>query len=91
MTLDMDATPVFAEKRAAQWTYLKRQGTMPMLGHLAETVWQPLCRDGEAVDGQATPACLIALTTLLSKALQTDRMRLKCPFQISNAGFGIFL
>ena len=53
VTLDMDATPVFAEKRAAQWTYLKRQGYMPMLGHIAET--------GQAVgcdfrDGNVAPA-----------------------------------
>ena len=37
VTLDIDATPVFAEKRSAQWTYLKRQGYMPMLGHIGET------------------------------------------------------
>ena len=29
VTLDMDATPVLCEKRAAQWTYLKRRGYMP--------------------------------------------------------------
>ena len=37
VTLDIDATPVFAEQRSAQWTYLKRQGYMPMLGHIGET------------------------------------------------------
>ena len=37
VTLDIDATPVLAAKRSAQWTYLKRQGYMPMLGHIGET------------------------------------------------------
>ena len=37
VTLDIDATPVLAGKRAAQWTYLGEKGYMPMLGHIGET------------------------------------------------------
>ena len=37
VTLDIDATPVLADKRAAQWTYLGEKGYMPMLGHIGET------------------------------------------------------
>lgn len=37
VTLDIDATPVLAGKREAQWTYLKERGYLPMLGHIGET------------------------------------------------------
>ena len=37
VTLDIDATPVLCEKRAAQRTYLGERGYMPMLGHVGET------------------------------------------------------
>jgi len=37
VTLDIDATPVLCDKRAAHWTYLKQRGYMPMLGHISET------------------------------------------------------
>ena len=37
VTLDIDATPVLADKRAAQRTYLGEKGYMPMLGHIGET------------------------------------------------------
>lgn len=37
VTLDIDATPVLAYKRDAQWTYLGERGYMPMLGHIGET------------------------------------------------------
>ena len=37
VTLDIDATPVLAEKREARRTYLGERGYMPMLGHIGET------------------------------------------------------
>lgn len=35
-TLDIDATRIVAEKRAAQYTYKGEKGYMPIVGHLAE-------------------------------------------------------
>lgn len=35
-TLDMDATGIEADKAAAQWTYKRFKGYMPITGHLAE-------------------------------------------------------
>ena len=35
-TLDIDATQIIAEKRAAKFTYKGERGYMPMVGHLAE-------------------------------------------------------
>lgn len=37
VTLDIDATPVLADKREAQRTYLGERGYMPILGHIGET------------------------------------------------------
>ena len=37
VTLDIDATPVLADKRDARRTYLGERGYMPMLGHIGET------------------------------------------------------
>ena len=37
VTLDIDATPVLADKREARRTYLGERGYMPMLGHISET------------------------------------------------------
>ena len=37
VTLDIDATPVLADKRDARRTYLGARGYMPMLGHIGET------------------------------------------------------
>ena len=37
VTLDIDATEIVAHKVQAQWTYNKRKGFMPMVGHVAET------------------------------------------------------
>ncbi|MDQ7002972.1 MAG: IS1380 family transposase, partial [Ghiorsea sp.] len=35
-TLDIDASQIVAEKRTAHYTYKKKKGYMPMIGHLAE-------------------------------------------------------
>ena len=37
VTLDIDTTEIVAHKAQAQWTYNKRKGFMPMVGHIAET------------------------------------------------------
>ena len=37
VTLDIDATEIVAHKAEAQWTYNKNKGSMPMVGHIAET------------------------------------------------------
>ena len=37
VTLDIDATELVAHKAEAQWTYNKKKGFMPMVGHIAET------------------------------------------------------
>ena len=37
VTLDIDATEIIAHKAAAQWTYNKNKGYLPMVGHSAET------------------------------------------------------
>ena len=37
VTLDIDATPVLADKQAARRTYLGARGYMPMLGHIGAT------------------------------------------------------
>ena len=36
VTLDIDATPILCSKRSAEYTYLKEQGYMPMVGHIEE-------------------------------------------------------
>ena len=53
VTLDIDATPVLAAKRAAQRTYLGQRGYMPMLGHIGETGQVAGC---EFRDGHVAPA-----------------------------------
>ena len=52
-TLDIDATPIVAEKEAARWTYKGERGYMPMVGHLAET---GLVVGDEFREGNAAPA-----------------------------------
>jgi len=37
MTLDLDSTTVLSSKKKARLTYLKRQGYMPLVEHIAET------------------------------------------------------
>ena len=53
VTLDIDATPVLCEKRAAEWTYLGERGYMPILGHIGETGQAAGC---EFRDGNVAPA-----------------------------------
>ena len=36
VTLDIDATEIVAHKAQAQWTYNKRKGFMPMVGHIVD-------------------------------------------------------
>jgi hypothetical protein len=36
VTLDIDATPILCSKRDAKYTYLKKSGYMPMVGHIEE-------------------------------------------------------
>lgn len=52
-TLDADATFVAGEKRDAQWSYLKEQGYMPVLGFLFEP---GICLHEEFREGNASPA-----------------------------------
>jgi hypothetical protein len=52
-TLDIDATQIVAEKRAAHWTYKGERGYMPMVGHLAEL---ELVLGDEFREGNAAPA-----------------------------------
>ena len=35
VTLDIDTTEIVAHKAQVQWTYNKRKGFMPMVGHVA--------------------------------------------------------
>lgn len=53
VTLDIDATAVVSAKQEAKWTYLKHQGYMPMVGHIAQT-GQILASDFR--EGNASPA-----------------------------------
>jgi len=52
-TLDIDASEIVAEKMAAQYTYKKNKGYMPILGHLAEN---GLVLHSEFREGNISPA-----------------------------------
>tara|TARA_B100000586_G_C20087537_1_gene418407 strand:+ start:121 stop:1419 length:1299 start_codon:yes stop_codon:yes gene_type:complete len=52
-TLDIDASEIVAEKMAAQYTYKKNKGYMPILGHLAEN---GLVLHSEFREGNIPPA-----------------------------------
>ena len=50
LTLDVDATEIEAEKRAAQWTYQQVKGYMPMVGYV-----NGLCVGHEFREGNQSP------------------------------------
>lgn len=51
-TLDVDATLIATEKRAAQWSYQGVKGYLPLLGFLFET---PVCLVDEFREGHVSP------------------------------------
>ncbi len=53
VTLDIDATPVLADKREARRTYLGERGYLPMPGHIGETGQAAGC---EFREGNVAPA-----------------------------------
>lgn len=54
LTLDVDATKIEAEKRAAQWTYQQVKGYMPMVGYV-----NGLCVGHEFREGNQSPGAKI--------------------------------
>ncbi len=54
ITLDIDTSEVIANKAAAQWTYKKHKGSMPMLEYIAQTGHNIVATDFRA--GNTSPA-----------------------------------
>lgn len=77
-TLDGDASQIVAEKHEAQFTYKGEQGTMPMIGHLAEAgvVIHEAFRAGNVAPATANLGFIKACEAQLPEGHRITRVRL---------------
>lgn len=78
VTLDIDATQVVANKKDAQWTYQKKLGYMPMVGHIAEVSHIVACdfRPGNAAPAKENLEFIQRCEQALPAGIQIGKLRI---------------
>lgn len=78
VTLDIDATQVVVNKKDVQWTYQKKPGYMPMVGHIAEVSQIVACdfRPGNAAPAKENLEFIQQCEQALPAGIQIGKLRI---------------